>query len=171
MFEGWDNFYLVVGGASGALIGLLFVVATLNSGQDRSASLRGASVYLTPVVFHFVVVLVLSALALAPRVGASAATAIVVLCALGGLAHSVRIVWIIYRGRITKASHWSDLWCYGAAPGVIYAGLAWAAWALAGRRDWAADGVALAAMALLLVSIRNAWDLVTWLAPRRDPPA
>ena len=33
MFEGWDNFYLVTGGAAGALIGLMFVVATLEIGR------------------------------------------------------------------------------------------------------------------------------------------
>ena len=29
-------------------------------------------------------------------------------------------------------------------------------------------GVGVAVLALLLVSIHNAWDLVTWLAPRSD---
>ena len=34
----------------------------------------------------------------------------------------------------------------------------------------AAYGVALCLLVLLIVAIRNAWDLVTWLAIRRDPP-
>ena len=32
----------------------------------------------------------------------------------------------------------------------------------------AAESVAVAAMALLLVGIRNAWDLVTWIAPMKN---
>ncbi len=41
MFEHWDSYYILVGSASGALIGLLFVVATLQSGRDPEASARG----------------------------------------------------------------------------------------------------------------------------------
>jgi hypothetical protein len=33
----------------------------------------------------------------------------------------------------------------------------------------AGDAVALTGLAVLLLAIRNAWDLVTWLAPRRAP--
>ena len=35
MFEGWENFFLIVGPSAGALIGLMFVVVTLSQGRDR----------------------------------------------------------------------------------------------------------------------------------------
>ena len=170
MFEGWDSFYLLVGGGSGALIGLLFVVATLNAGADQETALRGASLYMTPVVFHFAVVLVVSGTAMAPRLGPGPAATIIGLCALGGLGHAVRIVLSLALARPLAPAHWSDIWCYGVAPGVFYLALGVAAAGLAQHAAWAADAVALAALALLLIGIRNAWDLVTWLAPKAQPP-
>jgi hypothetical protein len=168
MFEGWDSFYLLVGGASGGLIGLLFVVATLNSGADRDSSLRGASLYMTPIVYHLATVLTLSAFVMIPRLAHIHAAAILALAAAGGLAHAARIV-VGIRG-LSSAPHWSDVWYYGVAPGAIYLGLGAAAWALAFHIDWAPAATAAALTALLLVAIRNAWDLVTWLAPAQRPP-
>jgi hypothetical protein len=166
MFEAWDSFYLLVGGASGALIGLLFVVATLNSGLDRDAALRGASLYMTPLVFHFAVVLVVSGLALAPSVPAGCAAIVAGLCALAGFAHALRVIIALSFGKLMIPPHWSDVWTYGATPGIFYVGLGVAAAGLGAKTAWGVDAVALATMALLLIGIRNAWDLVTWLAPR-----
>ena len=89
-------------------------------------------------------------------------------CALAGLIYAVWVVLQIRKVRIDGPPHWTDLWCYGAAPAAVYLGLAAAA--LAAWTGWSCAPYAIAGalLALLLVSIRNAWDLVTWLAPRRD---
>jgi hypothetical protein len=167
MFEGWDEFYLLIGGSAGALIGLLFVVATLSRGLDRDASLRGASLYMTPIVYHFGVVLTASAAALIPHVAAWVASVAIGLAALGGAAHALRIVVVLLRPTRTAlpaTPHWSDVWLYGVAPGVLYLGLAGAAVGLAGACVWSVDAVAVCLVALLAIGIRNAWDLVTWLS-------
>jgi hypothetical protein len=169
MFEGWDSFYLLIGGGSGGLIGLLFVVATLNSGLDRETSLRGASLYMTPLVYHFGVVLVASATALSPRTPLAFAGTILGVATLGGLAHALRFVLSARRPGLPAPPHWSDLWLYGVASGVIYLGLGLAALGVWRNTGWAADATALALVALLLLTIRNAWDLVTWLAPGLPP--
>ena len=52
MFEHWDSFYLLIGGAAGALIGLVFIVVTLIRNVDAKVSLRNASVFMSPTVFH-----------------------------------------------------------------------------------------------------------------------
>jgi len=39
MFEGWDNYFVLLGTASAGLIGLLFVVITLTSNFERSRAL------------------------------------------------------------------------------------------------------------------------------------
>jgi len=36
MFHDWENYYLLIGSAAGALIGLMFVVTTLTAGLDAS---------------------------------------------------------------------------------------------------------------------------------------
>ena len=33
MFAGWNNYFMLLGAASGSLIGLLFVVVTLTAGE------------------------------------------------------------------------------------------------------------------------------------------
>jgi hypothetical protein len=166
MFEGWENFYLVTGGAAGALIGLMFVVATLGTGRSREESLRGASMYMTPTVVCFSVVMVVSAFIAVPHLASVAVAAILGAIAAAGTLYSVVICW-----RMTRrggAPHWSDYWCYGYAPVVFYAALGGAAFAIAQGRAWAAVAVAATLMAVLLLAIRNAWDLVTWLAPTRN---
>ena len=66
MFEGWSDFYLLVASAAGALIGLLFVVVTLTAGREAQSTERGASLYMTPIVFHLATVLLGGAVAMAP---------------------------------------------------------------------------------------------------------
>ena len=53
------------------------------------------------------------------------------------------------------------------APAVVYAALAATAGAAVWRAPHAAYAVGLVLLTLLVVAVRNAWDLVTWLAPRR----
>jgi inner membrane protein involved in colicin E2 resistance len=162
MFEGWDSFYLMVGGAAGALIGLMFVVATLGAGRSREESLRGASIFMTPTVVSFTVVLVVSALTAVPRLAPLPAAAALGAIAAGGVVYAAFNAWRLTHG---KVPHWSDYWCYGFGPIVFYAGLGGAAAAVGFGATWAAQAVAAALLAQLLLAIRNAWDLVTWLAP------
>jgi hypothetical protein len=165
MFEGWDSYFLLIGGAAGALIGLLFVVASLPSGIERETRMRGASLFMTPIVFHFAVVVVVSGIALAPKVSASHAAWLLAAAAAVGAAHLAYVVKGIASPAPPAAPHWSDLWCYGVAPFLIYLCLGGSAWAVGNQASWAPDAVAAAGLLLLLIGIRNAWDLVTWLAP------
>ena len=58
----WGSFYVIVGSASGALIGLQFVVMTLLAERPPvDAAAAGAS-FATPTIVHFGVVLLLAAL-------------------------------------------------------------------------------------------------------------
>ena len=168
MLLGWDNFYLLTGTAAAGLVGLLFVVSTLNAGRDLSSVARGVRIYLSPVVFHLAIVLTLSAVMEIPRVGAGFVAAAF---GAGALAGFVMAVWIGSELRRSKTSaaapHWTDFWFYAFAPAALYAALGAAAALLLAQAAVAADLIALALLALLLVSIRNAWDLVTWLTPRR----
>ena len=165
MFEGWSDFHLLLGTAAGALIGLLFVVARLNPGVERAKLARGQSTYMTPNVFDLAVVLVVSAVALTPRLPAAMAGATVSLCALGGLAHGVAVCLRLHRLRAqASAPHWSDFWLYGAAAAAIHLGLIASGALIAAGEAPAAYGLAASALLLMLLAIRNAWDLVTTIA-------
>jgi hypothetical protein len=171
MFQGWDSFFLLIGGACGALIGLLFVVASLPTGLERQNRMRGASLYMSPTVFHFAVVLVISGVALAPRLSVLETGAVLGLCGAVGAIHLGYVSWAIGSPKTPDPPHWSDVWCYGVAPLVLYAGLAAAGASTLSRQPWAAEAVAGLAMLLLLIAVRNAWDLVTWLAPAANGAA
>jgi hypothetical protein len=168
MFEHWDSFYLLVGGAAGSLIGLLFIVATLTKGaQDPDSALRGASVYLSPVVLQLGMVLGVSALAAVPDLSAGLCGAILGACALVGLVGSGRVMFHLQVGEHFQSAHWTDFWCYGAAAfaaDLLLEGSAAAVWLASPGA--AARGVALSLVLILLIAIRNAWDLVTWITAK-----
>lgn len=170
MFDGWGEFYLMAGSAAAVLIGLIFVVVTLMKDRTRSSLLSGSRLYMGPVVLHVSFVLALSAAALVPDISVHAMAVVSGIIALWGLARQSFVIKGI--GSLTgdDTPHWSDLWCYGIIPAALYVGVGACAggfWALA---PWAPFGLALLVMGLLLVTVRNEWDLVTWLAPRPDNP-
>jgi len=161
VFEGWNDYYLLVASASAALIGLLFVVVTLTPPQDPSQVVRGQQLYMSPIVYHLAMVLTGGAVAMAPRTPDMLALAIIGLIAAVGLATAAWVTWQIGR----SAPHWTDRWWYGVGPGAAYLGL------IVADLLHSAPLIAAGQLALLLISIRNAWDLVTWLAPRRKAEA
>jgi len=170
MFKGWENFFLLIGGASGSLIGLLFIVATLFSGRDRERMLQGAAVYSTPTVVKLAMVLVLSGAAMAPGAGAWRMGVLLAGLSLIGVAYSVLGLVRFHRLPFEDQPHWSDFWFYCVAPLALYLGLGAGAALVWLDRPIAAFAVAAVLMLMLLAAIRNAWDLVTWLAPRQPPP-
>ena len=62
----WDSFYVIVGSAAGALIGLQFVVITLIAQKPTSPALEGGAAFGTPTIVHLGTALLLSALLRAP---------------------------------------------------------------------------------------------------------
>jgi hypothetical protein len=173
MFTHWDSFYLLIGGAAGALIGLLFVVATLTGGFGREKAMRGAQIYMTPTVFHFTVILVVSALTGVPDLGATPTSAGLGAIGMLGLLYGLGVSRRLLRRDTPEPPHWTDFWCYGLAPAGIYIAMVATAAMFKTGASWAPDALGAVLIALLVLAIRNAWDLVTWLAPaaaeRRQP--
>ena len=172
MFHGWENFYVMLGSAAGSLIGLMFVVVTLTAGLDRAMASRGQDLYMTPTIASFGIILAVSAATLAPGVPRLTLSVIVAVGALAGMAAALRAMAGIMRPRPSGIQpHWSDAWLYGACPAFVFAALIGAAAGLAASAGWSAYALAALLVILLLVCIRNAWDLITAIAPaRRNNP-
>lgn len=168
MFEGWDDFYLLIGSAAAALIGLLFVVATLSTGNDRRTAEKGQRLYMTPIVFHLAVIVVLSAMAMAPTLQPVGFGLITGIAVAAGLGQAMRSINGIRNAELGEPPHWTDVWFYGVGPGVVYLALAAASVVVLLDRHDAENWIATITVVLLLLSIRNAWDLVTFLAPRSE---
>lgn len=165
MFEGWENFFLMAGGAAAVLIGLIFVVISLMGDRPRSQVLDGSKIYMGPIVLGVSFVLALSAAALTPGIGRCAFAAITAVISIWGLVRGLMSTYKI--NQFTKV-HWTDVWFYGVYPCAIY--LVLGVVAIAFWRDWwwAHYGLAIAVIFELLLAIRNEWDLITWITPRGE---
>lgn len=168
-FDGWSWFYAVTGESAAALIGLLFIVTTISPPQtDANVSSMGTRLFTTPTVAALALVLVISALALAPGSETGSACLLMTAAAATALLYAAKISVRLFR--IQDKTHWSDPWFYGAAPVAVYVALAVSAISAWRRAPHAAYALGLVLLVLLMLAIRNAWDLVTWLAARRNAP-
>jgi hypothetical protein len=155
VLEHWGEFYLLVGTAAAALVALLFVAFSIGAGIIAPSS--KTRTYMSPVVFHFASVLAGSALALMPSHSAFSLAVLIGTGALGGTAYSM---FVLYRLFTDGISDLADRLCYGALPLISYAAALGAAWLLMTARAHGADLLASSVVLLLLVNIRNAWDLM-----------
>jgi hypothetical protein len=167
MFDGWENFFLMAGGAAAVLIGLIFVVISLMQDRSRSSVLAGSRIYMGPIVLGVSFVLALCAAALTPGIGRCQFAAVTGVVALWGLARGLMSIAGIRRFHAEGENpHWTDLWFYGVFPSAIYLALGLIAIAFWRNWPWADQALAAAITLGLLLAIRNEWDLITWITPR-----
>jgi hypothetical protein len=168
----WDSFYVIVGSAAGALIGLQFVVMTLIAERPPLRAAEAGAAFATPTIVHFGTVLLLSALLRAPWQGITVAAVLWGLIGLSGAAYAV-VVARRMRVQITYRPEFED-WLFNVVlPLAAYAVLALSAFAARSHAREALFGVGAAALLLLFIGIHNAWDAVTYhvLVNKRDTNA
>jgi hypothetical protein len=157
----WDSFYVIVGSAAGALIGLQFVVLTLIAERPHNASAEAGAAFGSPTVVHFGVVLFLSALLHVPWQSIDIVASLWGLLGFGGIVYSV----IVVRRMRKQAAYkpiFEDWLCHVALPVAAYAILALSAvFAVSYARE-ALFGVGAGALLLLFIGIHNAWDGVSY---------
>jgi hypothetical protein len=164
----WQNYYMIMGTAAATLTGLMFVVTTLIAGIDAHASTLNVAVsaYNTPTVVHFGTVLLLAGLLSAPWQTFSSLSVLLSLLGLGMVVYSI-IVMRRMRRVPNYQSTLEDWSWYVAFPLLANFLLIVAAFMLPKNPSSALYVVGSAMMLLLLVGIRNAWDMVTFLAVER----
>jgi hypothetical protein len=158
----WDSFYVIVGSAAGALIGLQFVVMTLAAGRPLQPGLSDAGrAFATPTVAHFSACLLLAALVRVPwpetedAIRAAGATGV---CGL------LYMTWPVMRMRRQQQYQmdWEDRTFHILLPFAAYALLALPSVPGLMPLSWALFGVGAAALLLLFIGIHNAWDGVAY---------
>lgn len=157
----WDSFYVIVGSAPGALIGLQFVVLTLISQRPPARAAEAGAAFGTPTVVHFGVVLFLSALLRAPWPVAAFVAALCGLMGLGGGAYAL----IVVRRMRMQTAYQPDFedWSFHVLlPLAAYALLVVSAFAAPSHMREALFGTAGATLLLLFIGIHNAWDAVAY---------
>ena len=156
-FERWHVFFLLVGTEGATLLALLFVAVSLGAGflsDDRAAATRA---FFSPVVVHFSAVFFLSAGALVPSLSLGFFVPMTVIAAATGFAVSLFATIQLLRNDWT--CYKEDHLAYGLLPTICYVALVVAAAMLWQDDKDAIDVLAGAQVVLLLVNVRNAWDL------------
>jgi hypothetical protein len=172
----WQNFYMLLGGASATLVGLMFIAVSLRSGRwsegERAVLNAGFSAFLSPTFIHFVYVLVTAVVLLMPTLSETVLGAILVLVGLGSLGHIVRNLPFFRERYRARSIDRSDLVWYSLMPSIGYvlylvAGVGLLRAAARGTRALhSLDLLAVASILLLVIGVRNAWDLVVFLVTR-----
>jgi hypothetical protein len=164
VLEHWGEFYLLVGTAAAALVALLFVAASIGAGMLTRHAGGPTRTYMSPIAFHFTSALFVSAAALVPT---HTRLTLGVLIALNAVAGIVYCAFVLRRLFTDNISDLADKLCYGVIPLFAYlAGVA-AAWLIFAGSNHAPEFLAGTVVLLLVVNIRNAWDLMLTLSRRR----
>ncbi|HZZ92413.1 MAG TPA: hypothetical protein VFE23_07615 [Usitatibacter sp.] len=167
--EAWHDFYLVVGTGATTLTGLLFVIVSLGPHVLSRHKSTGVRAFVSPVAAHFTYVLVISALMLAPEIPRLILAGAVGAAGLGGI---VFTTWTRahQRWRANGLSNLDWVWFVGM-PYLCFASLLVSSACLAWHGDLGLFGIGATSVLLIVVGIRNAWDLALWISrqPRPGP--
>jgi len=156
----WRDFYVMIGTASGAIVGASFIVASLASGvKERRVGMRG---FISPTTVHLASVLVGSAILSVPKVHGLAVS---LLLGAGGLAGAIYGIIVVTRIWSMKLGI-EDWFFYALLPVVAYSAIATAAVMIVMGLDSPLYVLAGALILLLIIGMRNAWDMATFLITR-----
>lgn len=168
----WDSFYVIVGSAAGALIGLQFVVMTLLAQSPSQPRAETGAAFGAPTTVHFGAALFLSA---AVRMPWPSGESVALLFGLSGLAGVFYAAIVIRRmRRQTSYTPDGEDWLFHALlPLLAYVLILAPAFLLFSHPREALFGVGAAALLLLFIGIHNAWDSVAYyvFVSSRKPPS
>ena len=160
----WGNFYVIVGSAGGALIGLQFVVMTLISQRtpERVARSEDAgAAFGTPNVVHFGIVLLLSAVGSVPWHGFGSVCLVWGIIGVAAMAYTVLVIRRMRSQRAYKPV-FEDWLFHALLPFVAYVMLTVSGLVASSHARRGLFFVGAATLLLLFVGIHNAWDAVTY---------
>jgi len=153
----WHDFFVVIGTAAAGLLGAMFVVASIGSGFLKKQHAAATRVFLTPTVIHMATVMLGCAVTIAPSLERISFGVLFGIGGLVGLVYSCEIGLNVKRRKEIDAE--DRIW-YAALPVLGYAGAAAAALLVLWGRAGGVDTLAAAMVLLLVVGIRNAWDMI-----------
>jgi hypothetical protein len=168
MLHEWQNFYFMVGTASATLIGLMFVAVSLGADLPAATDANGITTFVTPMLIHFGSVVLISAMMLIPtfRLVSLGITLLGI-----GIVFTLYSLWIgrqfrLHPGRDNFSKSDWKWYVYFPIIGDVLV-IVMAVWLLTGSTD-AMNLMPVALVALLIVSVRNTWDLMLWIAQSRQ---
>jgi hypothetical protein len=164
----WHDFYALIGTAAATLVGLTFVAASIGRGVFTSAHQAGTRSFLSPTVVHFSAVLLICLFASAPT---ETWLFLGILLSSSGLIGSAYSAWI-WR-RMTKHGFWvtidmADRLWYTILPIPAYVVVGGSGLSLLLHNEGSLNVLAMSVIALLIIGIRNAWDMTIFTMYRNQ---
>lgn len=161
----WENFYVIMGSASAALIGLTFIVVTLVASIRQRGTLGGAdgtAAFSTPTVVHFCAAFLIAAILSAPWQVLWLPGLLLGIAGLGGVAY---VIITLRRTRHQSAYQLvlEDWIWHILLPFAAYAALFVATITLSGSPVPTLFVIGAVTILLLFIGIHNSWDTVTYL--------
>jgi hypothetical protein len=161
LLAGWDNFYVITGGAAGGLTGLTFVVITLAADAHRVRPV-GVKTFVSPTIVHFGAILALAAYLSMPRHTVVSLSLGLGVVGLAGLIYIATIAVAIHRMKGAYRAVPED-WIWNVIlPALCFGVLLIMGLLFSTRSKPCLYGVAAAIMLLMIVGIHNAWDIAVW---------
>ena len=157
----WETFYVIVGAAAGALIGLQFVVLTLIAERPPLRAAEAGAAFSTPSVVHFAIVLLLSAVASAPWHTIKRPAIFWGVVGVSGIVYAL-VVARRMRAQTVYRPVFEDWLFHVLLPLTAYAMLTAAAYFARSSTRPSLFLIGAATLLLLFVGIHNAWDAITY---------
>jgi hypothetical protein len=160
--ETWHEFYLLIGTAGVTLTGLLFVVVSLGPRVVADHQATGVRAFISPNAVYFTTALVVSAVLMVPHLPALAIGVFLCVGAVASLGY-LAYTKVHQRWRHSKLPFLDWIWFVGLPiAGCVLLLLSGIGFLL--QAALSVHGVAVALILLLVIGIRNAWDLVIWIS-------
>jgi hypothetical protein len=163
VLRSWHDFFLLVGGASATLLGLVFVSLTLVMQLPTMPDDNEQRIFAAPILLHFAYAIMMAALCLAPWQQLMAFGGAIMLIALVTLRKAVILciqLWQRQKTMPVSRNTWIHL---GIAP-LLAALLCAASGGMLLHGDpRGVIGVATAAFSLDVMALFSAWNLFLWL--------
>ena len=166
----WDSFYLIVGTAAGALIGLQFVVMTLIAARPVQPAADAGAAFGTPTIVHFGAALFLSAILRAPWQSVDTVAVPWGLMGLGGLAYLAMVIRKM-RAQNAYEPEFEDWLFHALLPVAAYGLLTLSTLGAFSYSHTALFGVGASVLLLLFIGIHNSWDAIMYHVMFEHPKA
>ena len=162
VFHGWHDFFLLLGTASATLVGLMFVAVSIGASIFKEENRPAIEVFLGPTVVHFTAALVFCILAILPSHGWLSLAVLAGFIGLVGFFYSARVLFRLARSRYEIDV--VDRTFYSFLPPLGYLVMLFASALFYQQSEWGFVAAAVGLMTLIVAAIRNAWDIMIWIA-------
>jgi modulator of FtsH protease len=177
LFRDWHDFYLLTGTAAAALVGLVFVAASIGASVFTEQNRAALRAFISPTVVHFSSVFFICVLVTIPSHRWLTLGGLLIAAGLAGAIYSGGIWMQLFIRRSFKVDM-TDRFFYALMPFLGYVLVMASGSMLFMPSEASLDLLAAALIVLLLAGIRNAWDMTFWImtkspagAERKEPPA